>query len=81
MASHDTSAEASLAKLPPSALLIYRVLREIEPATKQDLANESLLNPSTTAYALDRLDEAGFIGSKPSPADARQRIYWISVQI
>lgn len=81
MAHTDDTPPDDLSGLPPSALLIVKVLEDIEPATKQQLVDESLMNERTTYNALDRLGDEGIIDSRPSDQDARQYIYWLAVDI
>jgi len=70
--SHDRE---QLEDLPPSALLVYRVLEEDQPRTQQEIIDEAYLCGRTCRYALTTLEEADLITSKPNPEDARQRLY------
>lgn len=64
--------------LPPSAKLVFVVLKHEEPLTQKQLAGKTLLPPRTVRYALDLLEEAGEVQSQIHFADARQNIYTIT---
>lgn len=66
--------------LPPSALLVYRVLEEDAPLTQQELIDESMLCARTARYALGRLEEIGFLETRPYPHDARQTLYTLDTE-
>lgn len=70
----DVSEEV-LANLPPSAKLVYFVLRQNGPMTQKGLADESLLPPRTVRYAIKRLEEIDVITERIHIKDARQTIY------
>jgi len=72
---HRETHRDQLEELPPSALLVYRVLEEDQPRTQQEIIDESYLCARTCRDALDRLDEAGLLHSRPSTEDARQQLY------
>jgi len=63
-----------LEDLPPSALLVYRVLEEDEPRTQQEIREESYLCARTCRDAIARLKEEGLVTSRPNPRDARQEL-------
>jgi len=65
--------------LPPSAKLVAKVLDYNETLTQSELAEETLLPPRTVRYALSRLEEEGVVDSRFSFADARKRLYTLSV--
>lgn len=67
--------------LPPSALLVYRVLDEEGPLTQKQLVDESMLCPRTCRYALRRLDDVGILERRPNPADARQTLYSLAEDV
>ena len=67
-----------LSELPPSALLVYRVLEEHAPLTQQEICAESHLCARTTRHALRRLEEYDLIESEPDLSDARQQLYSIN---
>lgn len=65
-----------LSTLPPSAKLVYFVLQErLEEAPLAEIVDESMLQPRTARYALNRLADADLINERPNPSDARQRLY------
>ncbi|WP_254273833.1 MarR family transcriptional regulator [Haloarcula marina] len=66
--------------LPPSAKLVAKVLEYNETLTQSQLADETLLPPRTVRYALNRLEEVGVVDSRFSFADARKRIYTLSIE-
>jgi DNA-binding MarR family transcriptional regulator len=66
--------------LPPSAKLVAKVLEYNETLTQSQLAEETMLPPRTVRYALSRLEDAGVVTSRFSFADARKRIYTLSVE-
>ncbi|MBX0321744.1 winged helix-turn-helix domain-containing protein [Halomicroarcula sp. F13] len=66
--------------LPPSAKLVAKVLEYNETLTQSQLAEETLLPPRTVRYALNRLEEVGVVDSRFSFADARKRIYTLSIE-
>ncbi|WP_435094712.1 MarR family transcriptional regulator [Halorubrum sp. N11] len=65
--------------LPPSAKLVAKVLDYNETLTQSELAEETLLPPRTVRYALSRLEEEDVVDSRFSFADARKRLYTLSV--
>ncbi|MFB6280612.1 MAG: winged helix-turn-helix domain-containing protein [Haloferacaceae archaeon] len=65
--------------LPPSAKLVAKVLDHDDRLTQGELAEETRLPPRTVRYALSRLEEAGAVESRFSFADARKRVYELSV--
>jgi len=65
--------------LPPSAKLVAKVLEYNDTLTQSELAEETLLPPRTVRYALSRLEEEGVVDSRFSFADARKRLYTLSV--
>jgi len=72
---HRETHRDQLEELPPSALLVYRVLEEDQPRTQQEIRDESYLCKRTCNHALKRLSDEGLIESQPSPDDARQTLY------
>lgn len=66
--------------LPPSAKLVAKVLEYNGTLTQSQVAEESLLPPRTVRYALSRLEDAGVVDSRFSFADARKRIYTLTVE-
>jgi DNA-binding transcriptional ArsR family regulator len=67
-----------LRELPPSAKLVAKVLEIEEPLPQGKLAEESLLPDRTVRYALNRLEEAGLVGSRYSFQDARKQVYYLT---
>jgi DNA-binding MarR family transcriptional regulator len=66
--------------LPPSAKLVAKVLEYQGTLTQSQLADETLLPPRTVRYALKRLEETGAVDSRFSFADARKRIYTLTIE-
>ena len=71
---------ADVEDLPPSAKLVAKVLEYNGTLTQSQLAEETLLPPRTVRYALSRLEEVGVVDSRFSFADARKRIYTLTVE-
>ncbi|MFB6299034.1 MAG: MarR family transcriptional regulator [Halobacteriales archaeon] len=69
----------SLADLPPSAKLVYKVLEYNDTLTQGEIAEETMLPPRTVRYAITRLEEIGVVDSRFSFADARKRLYSIDI--
>jgi len=67
-------------ELPPSAKLVAKVLEYNDSLTQSQLAEETLLPPRTVRYALSRLEEVGVVESRFSFADARKRIYTLTIE-
>ena len=67
-----------LRELPPSAKLVAKVLETDAPLSQGQLAEESLLPDRTVRYALNRLEEAGLVGSRYSFQDARKQVYYLN---
>jgi predicted transcriptional regulator len=68
----------SIADLPPSAKLVYKVLEYDGPLTQKGIVEESMLSARTVRYALERLDEVGVVDEDVYFADARQNLYEIT---
>ena len=73
----DPEFRERLRELPPSAKLVAKVLEDASPLSQGQLAEESLLPDRTVRYALNRLDEAGLVGSRYSFRDARKQVYYL----
>ena len=69
-----------LEELPPSAKLVAKVLEYNGTLTQSQLSEETLLPARTVRYALNRLEEEGAVTSRFSFADARKRIYTLTVE-
>jgi len=65
--------------LPPSAKLVAKVLDYNDTLTQSELAEETLLPPRTVRYALSRLEDAEVVDARFSFADARKRLYSLSL--
>jgi len=72
----DAEFRERLRKLPPSAKLVAKVLEGDVRLSQGELAEETLLPDRTVRYALNRLEEAGLVGSHYSTRDARKRVYY-----
>jgi len=70
-----SNCEQTLADLPPSAKLVYYVIRHEGPLTQKAIADESLLPPRTVRYAINRLEDVNAITKRVNIIDARQRLY------
>ncbi|WP_018258102.1 MarR family transcriptional regulator [Halomicrobium katesii] len=80
-ASEPTTVEwDAVRELPPSAKLVAKVLEYNGTLTQSQLSEETLLPARTVRYALNRLEEAGAVDSRFSFADARKRIYTLTVE-
>jgi predicted transcriptional regulator len=71
----------SIADLPPSAKLVYKVLEYNGPLTQKGIVEESMLSARTVRYALERLDEVGVVDEDVYFADARQNLYEIPEEV
>jgi len=69
--------EETLADLPPSAKLVFKVLEYNGGQTQKEIVEESMLSARTVRYALERLEEIGAVSEDVYFADARQSIYEI----
>ena len=67
----------TLAELPPSAKLVYKVLEHEGPLTQGEIATESRLCSRTVRYALAKLEDGDLVNRRSCLDDARQWIYWI----
>ncbi|AUV81099.1 ArsR family transcriptional regulator [Salinigranum rubrum] len=70
---------APVRDLPPSAKLVAKVLDYEDSLTQKGIAEETLLPARTVRYALTRLEEEGAVTSRFSFADARKRIYRLTI--
>ena len=71
----------TIADLPPSAKLVYKVLEYNGPLTQKGIVEESMLSARTVRYALERLEEVGTVDEDVYFADARQSLYSITGEI
>ena len=79
-AADDEAGWDAVADLPPSAKLVAKVLEYNDTLTQSQLADETMLPPRTVRYALSRLEDAGVVTSRFSFADARKRIYTLTIE-
>ena len=70
---------AAVRELPPSAKLVAKVLEYNDTLTQGELTEETRLPPRTVRYALSRLEEVDAVESRFSFADARKRVYELTV--
>ncbi|HNX18148.1 MAG TPA: hypothetical protein PKM50_07455 [Methanoregula sp.] len=70
----------TLGHLPPSAKLVYTILKANHPMTQKDIIRESILPERTVRYALSRLREENVLTECLYLADARQSLYRLSLQ-
>jgi predicted transcriptional regulator len=68
----------TIADLPPSAKLVYKVLEYNGPLTQKGIVEESMLSARTVRYALERLEGIGVVDEDVYFADARQNLYELS---
>ena len=67
-----------LEDLPPSCVLVHRILDEEGPMTLTDLCESGYLAERTARRALRRLEDADLIRKRPGH-DARTVLYQVSV--
>ncbi|MEF8914618.1 rhodanese-like domain-containing protein [Natronomonas sp.] len=67
--------EETLAELPPSSKLVYKVLEYNGRLPQKELADETRLSPRTLRYALSQLEDVGLVESRPALYDARETCY------
>lgn len=75
----DNGTVQILGHLPPSAKLVYAVLKANPPMTQKDIIRESYLPERTVRYALSRLKAEKVLTEYLSIADARQSLYRLSL--
>lgn len=68
-----------LGHLPPSAKLVYTILKTNSPMTQKDIIRETYLPERTVRYALSRLKEENVLTEYLSITDARQSVYRLSL--
>ena len=64
-----------LGHLPPSAKLVYAIIRANRQMTQKEIIRESYLPERTVRYALSRLKAENVLAEYLSIADARQSLY------
>ena len=62
-------------KIPPSAKIVFNLLRKNSPLTAKTILKESQLAPRTVRYALRKLLDANMIQKVPNLDDMRQNLY------
>jgi len=67
--------EQTLLQFPPSAKLVIKVLEHHEKLSQQELHAKTYLPSRTVRYAIQRLQQEGFIDAEVNVRDARQRLY------
>ncbi|MFB6189480.1 MAG: ArsR family transcriptional regulator [Halapricum sp.] len=70
----------TIADLPPSAKLVFKVLEYKGPLTQKGIVEESMLSARTVRYALERLEEVGVVEEDVYFADARQNLYELNTE-
>jgi DNA-binding MarR family transcriptional regulator len=75
MAETDTE---QLGEIPPSAKLVYFVLRKNGTMTQGEIKEESMLPSRTVRYAIGRLKETDVLTERVHLRDARKTVYEIS---
>lgn len=73
----DRDPKASLAELPPSSKLVFKVLEYEGSMTQEEIAVESRLCSRTVRYALGKLEDQDLVTSRVYLEDARQSKYRI----
>ena len=74
----EQECSATLRDLPPSAKLVYTVLKYEGELTQQELIEEAYIAPTTVRDALTRLEEIDVIDEEVHILDARQRLYRVT---
>lgn len=64
-----------LCNLSPSAKFIYKVLRDGDSLTQDEITERTLLPIRTVRYALSKLEQADLVEKRPSTQDARTNHY------
>lgn len=63
----DPSVPDALADLPPSCVLVYRILDEDGPMRPTEIREEGYMSEGTTYRALSRLEDAGLVIDHQGP--------------
>lgn len=71
--------ERTIADVPPSAKLVYKVLEYNGALTQKDIVERSMLSQRTVRDALARLREIGVVSEEVYIPDARQNLYKLTV--
>lgn len=72
---HKQSPGIDVANLAPSSKLVAKVLDHKGECTQSELANETWLPRRTLRFAVNQLEENGFVNSRISLRDARKSVY------
>ncbi len=75
---HDTTVGSDaerIENLPPSAKLVYTILKSNRQMTQKDLIRETYRPPRTVRYALSRLKRENILVERLHITDARQSLY------
>lgn len=75
------SLRTTLAPLPPSAKLVYKVLEYEGPLTQKVIVEETFLPTRTVRYALSELAAVDVVDGRTNPFDARQRVYFLDFDV
>jgi transcription initiation factor IIE alpha subunit len=71
--------ERTIADVPPSAKLVYKVLEYNGGLTQKEIVERSMLSQRTVRDALARLREIGVVSEEVYIPDARQNLYELTV--
>ena len=71
--------ERTIADVPPSAKLVYKVLEYNGGLTQKQIVERSMLSQRTVRDALARLREIGVVSEEVYIPDARQNLYELTV--
>jgi transcription initiation factor IIE alpha subunit len=71
--------ERTIADVPPSAKLVYKVLEYNGGLTQKEIVERSMLSQRTVRDALARLREIGIVSEEVYIPDARQNLYKLTV--
>ncbi|MDZ7702584.1 MAG: winged helix-turn-helix transcriptional regulator [Halobacteriales archaeon] len=71
--------ERTIADVPPSAKLVYKVLEYNGALTQKQIVERSMLSQRTVRDALARLREIGIVSEEVYIPDARQNLYELTV--
>ena len=71
--------ERTIADVPPSAKLVYKVLEYNGSLTQKQIVERSMLSQRTVRDALARLREIGVVTEEVYIPDARQNLYELTV--
>lgn len=71
----ETPSMETLAELPPSAKLVYKVLEIDAPLLQSDIRDRTRLSKRTTRHAISLLKDDGLVEEQIYIPDARKRTY------